>query len=341
MPRHAKIFWKFGDTLRALYFEDPGPRFKFVMRETHAPEPIANQIQIKVEAAALNHAEQLFLSGIYPMPQNSEAILGIEVSGTVSKLGPTATKWKVGDIVSALLPRTGGFAEYAVTYESLAFQLPQHFSFVEMAAVPEVFLTAYQLLQWVAKIHKGQNILIHAGASGVGTAAIQLVKSFGGHPLITTRSHHKADFCKTLGSSAEIVVHKNSFYKEVMDLTDGKGVDVILDCVGFPYFDENLKSTARNGTLVMYGTLGGEVGTLDLGNILDRWIQIKGSTLQARPLSYKEKLLEAMLVDCAPLFASGGLKPVVHSTFPLEQASQAYAVLSQQLNMGKIVLKYH
>ena len=250
------------------------------------PAPGPNEILVKVAAAALNRADTLQRMGKYPPPKGESEIMGLEMAGTVAACGPQVTRWTVGDQVCGLLGG-GGYAEYATIPEGMALPWPQGFDAVQAAAVPEVFLTAFQALRWLARLQEGERILVHAGASGVGTAAIQLARAMNAEVLVTA-SAAKHDLCRTLGADVAIDYKTESFAERVAAYTDGQGVDVIVDFIGGPYFQGNLKALAVEGRLVMLAFLGGvKPGELNLAPILRKRLQIIGSTLRARDWTTK------------------------------------------------------
>lgn len=304
--------------------------------ETPAPSP--KEIRVKIKATALNRADTMQRRGVYPPPPGESPILGLEMAGVVEKIGAEVSKWKVGDRVCGLLGG-GGYAEYCVTHEDMAIRLPEDLSFVEGAAIPEVFLTAYQALHWLAKIKAGEKILVHAGASGVGTAAIQLI-GLAGADSIVTASAGKHQTCLDLGASHAIDYKQENFAEVVKELTNGAGVQVIIDFIAAPYFQMNLDSLAVEGRLVMLSLIGGvKAEGVNLAPILRKRLQIIGTTLRARSLDYKIALTKDLQTHCLPHFASGKLKPIIDSVIPWTEVVEGHQRMENNENIGKIVLQ--
>ncbi len=299
--------------------------------------PQSDEIQIRVHAAALNRGDTMFRKGAYPLPQ-TPFVLGAEVSGVVHATGGDVRDWQTGDRICALMPY-GGYAEYVNVHKDLCFQLPDHLSHVEAAAIPEVFVTAYQLLRWVTNTRKGDTVLIHAAGSGVGTAALQIARAMGIAVIATTRSAHKVDICRSLGAQHVILVQDSQFSEQVREITLQKGVDVVLDPVGRSYLRDNLAVLRPEGTLVLYGDLDSEFVEVDLGPIFDKWLHVVGTTFQTRSFDYKRRLINEMLEFLRPLLKDGKVQPIIDSTFTLENVSAAHSRLESNNTIGKIILE--
>ncbi|XP_065837603.1 quinone oxidoreductase PIG3-like [Oscarella lobularis] len=317
-------------------------------RNAEIPHPKSNEILIKTVACGVNRLDLLQKAGRYPPPPGESPILGVEVSGIVEKLGEEAQSkcnLKKGDAVCALVGG-GGYAGYCAIPWQTAIPVPQGVSIVDAAGIPEVFMTAYSALYWSSSMRQGESILIHAGASGVGLAATQLVKALsgGGKTFITSSSEAKISFCsKIVGGELHGINYKEKdFAEEIVSATGGKGVDVIIDFVGASYWEKNLKSIAVDGRIVLLGLLGGSVteSGLNLGMILRKRVAVVGSTLRARSLEYKRRLTEEIVTKAVPLFEKGLLKPVIDSVYPLEDVQAAHDRMQKNLNSGKILLKF-
>ena len=303
------------------------------------PEIGENDLLVKVQATAINRADLLQKHGQYPVPKGASPILGLEMSGTVEKIGPKVTDYQIGDRVCGLLPG-GGYAEYVSIPSELAISIPSHLSFEEAAAIPEVFLTAYLNLFELGKLKENETVLIHAGASGVGTAAIQLAKEFGATSIVTAGSDEKLDACSKLGADHLINYKNEDFATEVEKITNQVGADVILDFVGASYFHQNLKSLNINGRLILIGTMGGvKVNDLNLLPLLTKRISIVGSTLRSQTLSQKIHLTKQFKKNVLPLFHSQKVAPVIDSVMSWNEANEAHLRMESNLNIGKIVLK--
>jgi putative PIG3 family NAD(P)H quinone oxidoreductase len=263
--------------------------------------------------------------------------MGLEVSGEVIATGAKVTRWKKGDRVMALLAG-GGYAEQVAVHESLAMPTPDGLDYVAAAGIPEAFLTAWLELVTLGEIHAGDTVLIHAGASGVGTAAIQIVKALGAKAYVTAGSSEKIQRCLELGADLGINYKTESFDSRILAETEGAGVNCILDLVGASHWEKNIRSLAIGGKLLLVGLSGGRKTELDLGPLLHKRITVIGSTLRSRPLPEKAALVEDFSRRAIPLFAEGKFKPVIDQSFPFDQVIDAHRYIEKQTNFGKVVL---
>ncbi len=324
--------------MKAVIVKKPGGAQELKIGEVETPVPKENELLVKVFAAALNRADILQREGKYPPPAGASEILGLEIAGEVYSTGNKVKKWKKGDKVFGLLPG-GGYAEYAVINESMANLIPPGLSFEEAAGIPEVFLTAFQAIVWHAKLQKDEKILIHAGASGVGTAAIQIAKMIGAEIFITA-SKEKHQICRKLGADHTIDYKSEDFVQRIRELTDNNGVDVIIDFVAGPYFGRNLNSLRRDGRLSVLATLGGGIADdADIRQILVKRLTIIGSTLRSRTIEYQAGLNREFMLFSADKFEKGFIKPVIDKVFDWNDASEAHLYMEANKNTGKIVLK--
>src|SRR5574338_76657 len=324
--------------MKAVIVSKPGGAEQLKLGETAVPIPKENEILVKVHDAALNRADILQREGKYPPPAGASKLPGLEIAGEVYSIGTSVKKWKTGDKVFGLLPG-GGYAEFAVINEQMANKIPANLSYEEAASIPEVFLTAYQALAWLARLEKGERILIHAGASGVGLAAIQIAGIIGAEIFITA-SAAKHEICRKMGAQHTIDYKTEDFAVRIKELTDSKGVDVIIDFIAGPYFSRNLDSLARDGRLVLLATLGGGKTTdADIRQILTKRLTIIGSTLRSRTIDYQIKLNEDFMNFAHDKFQNGLLKPVIDRIFDWKDAADAHRVMEANTNMGKLVLK--
>lgn len=324
--------------MRAVIFDNPGEPEVLKLGKVEKPEPKENEILVKVAASALNRADTLQRRGMYPPPPGASPVLGLEIAGMVAQVGNGATKWKDGDKVFGLIPG-GGYGEFAVIHQDMAMEIPENFSFEQAASVPEVFLTAYQALVWHGRLQKGETVLVHAGASGVGTAAIQMAKETGAR-VIVTASKEKHQICFDLGAEKAIDYKSEDFSEKVLEFTDGKGVDLIIDFVAGPYLNQNIRSLAVDGRMVNLATLGGgKVEDFDMRSILVKRLTVIGSTLRARSLDYQIKLTKEFAGYALEKFKSGKIKPVIDSVFDWSEAAKAHRYMEENRNKGKIVLK--
>ncbi|MBN6186847.1 NAD(P)H-quinone oxidoreductase [Aneurinibacillus sp. BA2021] len=306
-----------------------------------ADEPVLqdDELLVSVKATALNRADLLQKRGLYPPPKGASDIMGLEMAGVVEKVGRNVTGYKPGDRVCALLPG-GGYAEKVTIPAQMAMPIPDHFSFTEAAAIPEVFLTAYVNLFWLGGFQKGQTVLVHAGASGVGTAAIQLIREAGGTSIITAGSEAKRKACLELGASVAIDYKAGPFEPEVKKATDDRGVNIILDFIGASYWEQNIACLAMDGRLILIGTMGGsKVENINLGLLLRRRLQVIGTALRSRSVEDKIKLTKEFVAFAMPKFADGRLRPIVDSVWAFNQVQEAHTYMENNQNIGKIVLQ--
>jgi putative PIG3 family NAD(P)H quinone oxidoreductase len=325
--------------MKAAVITNSGAPDVLAIRDIPEPQPAPEELLVKVHATALNRADLLQRLGRYPAPKGTrDDIPGLEFAGDVMAIGAKVAAFKIGDPVMGLL-QGEGYAEQIVTHERLAMPIPTNLSFVEAAAIPEVFLTAYDALFARLNLRMGERLLIHAIGSGVGIAALQLAKTTGAEVFGTTGSEEKIRMAEALGLDVGIPYRSQDFAQIVAERTGGKGVHAILDFVGASYWSKNLDCLARQGRMVLVGTLGGSKVEADLGLIMRKRLQITGTVLRARPLEEKIALTKSFEERALPLFAAGKLKPVVDSTFSLEQVGDAHAYMETNQNFGKIVLK--
>jgi len=303
------------------------------------PVPRPDELLVKVEATALNRADLLQKSGNYPVPEGASPILGLEMAGIVEEAGSEAHRFKAGDHVMGLLPG-GGYAEYCVIRDDHAMAKPKTLSFEEATAIPEVFLTAFQGLFWIGELTDDETVLIHAGASGVGTAAIQLASQVPGTTIITTAgSESKLDTCRSLGADLAINYKHEEFDEAIEKEIGDSTVDVVLDFVGAPYWLQNMQVLAMDGRLVHLGLLGGKtVEKMDLSTILRKRLSVRGSTLRNRSDDYKARLIKEFTERFYGLFDEGILRPVIDSVYEWEEAEEAHQRMRHNLNTGKIIL---
>jgi putative PIG3 family NAD(P)H quinone oxidoreductase len=312
-----------------------------VLRIGDCPDPVPKdgELLVRVRATALNRADLLQRRGKYPPPEGESGILGLEMAGEVIRAGPAVRDFREGDRVCALLPG-GGYAQRAVIPAGLAIRIPDRLSFEEGAAIPEAFLTAYRNLFVLGGLDAGGTVLVHAGASGVGTAAIQLIREGGAVSFVTAGSREKILRCLELGARAGWTREEGEFAPWVAAQTGGKGVDLILDCVGAPYFEQNVQSLAEGGKLIVIGMMGGAIASkLDLARLLLRGLSILGSRLRGMSVRSKEELTKRFVDFAGPRFAEGRLRPVVDTVYDWKEVARAHLRMEDNANIGKIVLR--
>ncbi|MDR0210622.1 MAG: NAD(P)H-quinone oxidoreductase [Pseudomonas putida] len=299
--------------------------------EAERPACDAGQVRIRVAAAGLNRADLLQRAGLYPPPPGASPYLGLECAGVIEEVGPGAD-WRVGDRVCALLAG-GGMAEEVVVDARHVLPVPEGLSLHEAAAIPEVYATAWLNLFQLAGLQAGEKVLVHAGASGVGSAAIQLCKAFGNPVWVSVGSQDRLAYCQALGAAGGVVRNEN------LETLEGFGpFDVILDPVGASYGPLNLKLLARDGRWVIIGLMGGRKAELDLAQLLAKRVQVTGSTLRSRDDAFKGELLRDLGQQVWPLFSEGRLSPQLVDTYPVAFAEAAFAELASNQVSGKLVL---
>lgn len=304
-------------------------------QSTTRPELKKNSVRIKVAATAINRADLVQRAGHYPPPPGVTQILGLECSGTVSEVAEGVEWPKVGDRVCALLPG-GGYAEEVVVIASHCLPIPQGVDLVRAAAIPEVYTTAWLNLRLEGELAPEERVLVHAGASGVGTAATQLCSVWGNPIAVTVGSKEKCERAIQLGASEAINRHEGPWYETIK--ATGK-FDLILDPVGGRYLGWNIRSLKPRGRLINIGLMGGREGNLPLGLLLTRRLQIKGSVLRSRSDEEKTKIIAGLRQEVWPLFEQGKLKPVIHQMFPIEAAEEAHELVKSNATVGKVILE--
>lgn len=323
--------------MKAITVKQPGGAEQLQVVEHEKPTPKDGELLIKVEAAAVNRTDIVTRQNGSSYMKNP--ILGVEVAGVVAEAGAGA-KTAVGTRVMGLV-HGGGYAEYAVMPDEWAMKIPENLSFEEAAAIPEVFLTAYQTLFWIGQLRPDETVLIHAGGSGVGTAAIQLAKQIGQANVITTAgSKEKLDFCRSLGADIGINYKEQSFDEEVLKATNDQGVDLILDFIGASYWNKNLTSIKVDGRWVLIGVLGGaEIEGFNLMDVIGKRIQLNGTLLTPRSDEYKATLTKEFYSKTLELFTNNKLQPIVDHESPFDEVQQAHEYMENNKNIGKIILK--
>ncbi len=319
--------------MRGIVIEDKN----LAWQEVATPSLGAGEVRIAVAATAVNRADLVQRSGGYPPPPGASPLLGLECAGTILEVGEGVTRVQPGDEVCALLAG-GGYAEQVVVAAGQVLKLPNGFDMVQAAAVPEVFATAYLNLFMEAKLEQGERVLLHAGASGVGTAAIGLCAAFGNPCYVTVGSQEKLDACMALGAAGGSIRHQEGFASQVAGWTNDNGFDVILDPVGAAYLGDNLASLALEGRLVLIGLMSGAQSEINLGLTLMKRLRVIGSTLRARSVAAKSAVMDELRQRVWPKFESGEIKPVVDTVLPITQAEQAHQLMAEDKNVGKIVM---
>jgi putative PIG3 family NAD(P)H quinone oxidoreductase len=323
--------------MQAITMSAPGGPEVFRLTTVPDPTPAAEQILVRVRATALNRADVMQRMGQYPPPPGESDILGLELAGEVEAVGAAVKDIAPGDRVFGLVG-SGGYAEKAVIDARMAMPIPSGWSFVQAAAVPEVFFTAQETLFTLGGLQEGETVLIHAAASGVGTAGIQMARETGARIFVTAGSAEKIQRCIELGATTGCNYKEQDFAEWVKEVTNGQGVDVIEDFIGAAYWERNLRSLKTGGRLVLVGLMGGVKIEANLGLLMTKRLQIFGSVLRSRPLADKIAITRSFRTKWLPLLAAGRIKPVVDRVFPLAQVADAHRYMEENRNFGKIIL---
>ncbi len=327
-------------TMRAVVIREPGGVEVLELREVPAPEPGPGELLIKVAATALNRADLLQRRGQYPAPPDApQEIPGLEYSGVVEAKGRGCALFEVGDRVMGIVGG-GAYAEYLTVHERCALKVPRRLELAEAAALPEAFLTAFDALFLQGDLRVGERVLIHAVGSGVGTAAIQLVRRAGALSLGTARSEEKLQRAQRLGLDVPILVEGSKFADRVKAATGKAGADLVLDLVGGGYLEENLKALALRGRQVLVGLTAGATAQLPMGLLLNKRITLKGTVLRSRPLEEKIAVTRAFAHYAGEALESGALIPVIDQVLPIASVREAHSLMERNANFGKLVLTW-
>jgi NADPH2:quinone reductase len=301
------------------------------------PQPGDQEVLVRVAAAGVNRPDVMQRQGRYPPPAGASDLPGLEVAGEIVALGAKVSGLSLGDNVTALLAG-GGYAEYAVAAAPLCLPVPSGISMVEAAAIPETFFTVWTNLFDRGRCKAGDNVLVHGGTSGIGTTAIQLAAAWGARVFATAGSEDKARACERLGAARGINYRTEDFVEVIRTATAGAGIDVTLDMVAGSYVARNLEIAALEGRVVTISLLGGSRAEVNMGLILTKRLTLTGSTLRSRTVAQKAEVAEAVRKNVWPLLAAGRVRPVIHATFPLAEASEAHRLMETSNHIGKIVL---
>ncbi|WP_373893549.1 NAD(P)H-quinone oxidoreductase [Virgibacillus natechei] len=297
-----------------------------------------DDLLIEVKATAVNRADLIQKKGLYDPPKGASPIIGLEVAGIIVEVGKNVSGWNLGDRVFSILPG-GGYAELVSLPSDMAMKIPDNLSFIEAAAIPEAFLTAFFNMQLLGNLEAHESVLIHAGASSVGSAAIQLAKVLQSKTIVTAGSQKKLDFCYSIGADTAINYKHESFSNVVLQKTNNEGVQMVLDLIGASYWEDNMKSLSQNARWLIIGVLGGVETTVNLREIMRKHIKIIGSTLRTRSEESKADLVQSFSIHALPLFYQGKLNPVIDSVFNWDKVNEAHQHMESSNNIGKIVLE--
>jgi putative PIG3 family NAD(P)H quinone oxidoreductase len=323
--------------VRAIVITEPGGPDVLQVQSVPDPEPAAGEVVIEIAAAGVNRADVVQRQGFYPPPPGAPPYPGLECSGRIAAVGPGVTGWQAGDEACALLAG-GGYAERVAVPAGQLLPLPGGVSLVESAALPEVACTVYSNVFMLAGLAAGETLLVHGGASGIGTMAIQLAHARGARVACTAGSAAKLERCRELGADLAICYSDTDFVAAVSEFTGGRGADVILDIMGASYLPRNVAALATGGRLAVIGLQGGSRGELDLGLLLRKRASVQATSLRARPAGEKAAIVTAVQEQVWPLIGGGRVHPVVDRILPLEAAAEAHRLMEASAHIGKILL---
>jgi putative PIG3 family NAD(P)H quinone oxidoreductase len=324
--------------MHAVVITQPGDPDVLHWTEVEDPVPGPGEVLVDVAACGVNRADLMQRQGLYPPPPGAPPYPGLECAGTIIATGPGVTGWQVGDRVAALLSG-GGYAEKVAVPEGQLLPAPVSVGLTEAAAFPETTCTVYSNVFAGARLKQGETILVHGGASGIGTMAIQMAKHAGATVAVTAGSAEKLAACLELGADILINYREDDFVKKIRDATDGRGADVILDIIGAAYLDRNVDALAVDGRIATIGLQGGRKAELNLGALMAKRGTIKATTLRARPAAQKAAIVRAVRENVWPLIDAGKIRPVIHRELAMSQAPEAHRIMASNANIGKILLR--
>jgi NADPH2:quinone reductase len=326
--------------MKAVVITHPGGPEVLKIEERPIPAYSANEVLVKVAAAGVNRPDVSQRKGNYPPPPGaSPDIPGLEIAGTIVETGADVTRWKIGDKICALVTG-GGYAEYCSVPEGQCLPIPDELTFIEAASLPETFFTVWSNVFDRGQLKPGETLLVHGGSSGIGVAAIQMAKALGAVVYVTAGTDEKCRFCEDLGAAKAINYKTENFVEVIKQITDAKGVDVILDMVGGDYTQGNIKSLANDGRLVMINMMMGKDVKIDLSQMMTKRLTITGSTLRSRDTGFKAAIAQNLEKNVWPLLASGKIKAIINAVFPAEKAADAHRLMESSEHIGKIVLQF-
>lgn len=324
-------------TMQHVIITEPGGVDKLAYETVAIPQAKADEVLVKVHAFGINRPDILQRQGLYPMPKGVTPVPGLEVAGIVEAVGADVTQFKVGDTVCGLT-NGGGYAEYCVVPQSQTLTIPEGVSFVQAAAIPETFFTVWANVFQMAKAKAGETLLVHGGASGIGTTVLMLCKAFGIKTFATVGSDEKV---QAIADLTDAINYKTQdFEQAIQEKTNNQGVDVILDMVGAPYLEKNLNLLRRDGRLVYIAFLAGaKAKEISLGQIMMKRLTITGSTMRARTTAEKAEIAQGIQQQVAPLWAKGECLPMIYKTFKFDQIQDAHAIMDTGEHIGKVVVE--
>ncbi len=329
--------------MKAVYVKEFGGIENLEIREVETPDsPKSDGVLVNVKAAALNRADLLQRKGLYPAPPGfPERVLGLEFAGLVSQIGSAVSNFAPGDRVFGIIAG-GGQAEFVLTHADQLAKIPANLNFAEAAAVPEAFITAHDAVWTQGKFRKGETLLIHAVGSGVGLASLQIAKAMGDIKVFgTSRTQAKLDKCIKIGLDVAINTNETTEFREIINnVTEGKGVDVILDLVGARFFEPNLRALGQKGRFILVGLVGGRKAEFDLGMALSKRLHIMGTVLRSRTNAEKAEATRRFCEEVLPMIAAGKIEPNLDRVFSIEDVREAHQYLESNASFGKVVLEF-
>jgi NADPH:quinone reductase len=326
--------------MKAIIITQPGGPEVLQIAERPKPTYSPDEVLVKVYAAGINRPDVFQRKGNYPPPPGAPPdIPGLEIAGIIAETGANITRWKMGDKVCALV-MGGGYAEYCNVPEGQCLSVPGNLTFEEAASLPETFFTVWSNVFDRGKLKANESLLVHGGSSGIGVTAIQMAKAMGHTVYITAGTDEKCKFCEELGAAKAINYKTENFADVIKQITNGKGVDVILDMIGGDYTAGNIQSLAEEGRLVLINTMNGKDVQVDLSVVMRKRLTITGSMLRSRDVAFKADIAQNLEIVIWPLIASGKIKPIINKVFPAEQAADAHRLIESSEHVGKIVLQF-
>ncbi|MBL0933263.1 MAG: NAD(P)H-quinone oxidoreductase [Rhizobiaceae bacterium] len=325
------------ETMTAVAISEPGGPRVLKPERRGLPDLRAGEILIRVKAAGVNRPDVQQRKGAYPPPPGASDLPGLEAAGEVAAVGPGVQRWRIGDHVTALTPG-GAYAEYCRVHETNALPIPHGFTFTEAAAIPETFFTVWHNVFQRGGLQPGETLLVHGGSSGIGTTAIQIATKLGAKVIVTAGSKDKCEACEALGAVRAINYREEDFVAVIKEITDGKGVEVILDMVGGSYVGRNYDAAATDGRIVQIATMSGATGEANYSKLMVKRLTHTGSTLRPRTTEFKAKIASELEARIWPLLATREIAPVMDMIFPLKEAWRAHERMEEGDHVGKIVL---
>lgn len=323
--------------MNAVEIAEPGGPEALQATQRPVPQPGQGEVLVEVAAAGVNRPDVMQRQGAYSPPPGASDLPGLEMAGRIVACGEGVESFRVGDQVCALVTG-GGYAEYCVAPAAQCLPIPKGLSLLEGAALPETFFTVWSNVFDRGGLEPGQKLLVHGGSSGIGTTAIQMASAFGAEVYVTAGSEEKCRFCEELGAKKAINYRSEDFVEVIKQETDKEGVDVVLDMVGGSYIPRNIDCLKPEGRLVFIAFLGGPKAEVNFGKVMMKRLTITGSTLRARDVTFKAAIAAALQSRVWPLLEQGRVKPVIHQSFPLAQASEAHTLMESSTHIGKIML---